>query len=62
MDYIAQYARGCGKLPSRYWYQLNGNSAHENWIEQRQSILEGLADPEDDEQAAFYFESEVNTR
>lgn len=48
MDYITQYARGCGKLPDRYWYQLGGQSAQQNWIAQRQEILDAIAEQEDD--------------
>lgn len=29
-----------GKLPSRYWYQLNGQSATENYNEQRLAVQE----------------------
>ena len=25
-------------IPNRYWHQLNGQSAQENWIEQREAI------------------------
>ena len=29
-----------GKLPDKYWYQLNGRSATENYIEQRSETQE----------------------
>lgn len=30
MNFMTHYARSLGKLPDRYWYQLNGKSAQEN--------------------------------
>ena len=27
-----------GMIPNRYWYQLNGQSAQANWLEQREAI------------------------
>lgn len=49
MDLLTGYARSLGKLPDRYWYQLNGQSAQENWMEQRQTIYERLTAQEDEE-------------
>jgi len=36
--------RNLGMLPDRYWYQLNGKSATENFREQREKILDSLTD------------------
>ncbi len=33
MDLSTKFARENGMLPDRYWYQLNGRSAQENYIE-----------------------------
>lgn len=55
------YARSSGKLPDRYWYQLNGKAAQENYMEQRRDIYEALADQED-EGLLFSLESEANIR
>ena len=30
--------RSRGMIPNRYWYQLNGQSAQANWLEQREAI------------------------
>ena len=35
MDMTTKYSYLRGTLPDRYWYQLNGKSAAENYIEQR---------------------------
>ena len=35
MDITTKLAYQQGMLPDRYWYQLNGRSATENYIEQR---------------------------
>lgn len=35
MDISTKLAYQQGVLPDRYWYQLNGRSATENYIEQR---------------------------
>ncbi len=35
MDITTLLSYQQGTLPSRYWYQLNGKSATENYVEQR---------------------------
>ena len=35
MELFTKLAYERGMLPDRYWYQLNGKSAQENYIEQR---------------------------
>lgn len=62
MDFMTQYARDCGKLPDRYWYQLNGQTVQQNFAEQRQKIYESLAEPEDSEETMILFQSEVNVK
>lgn len=37
-------ARRHGMVPDWAWYQLNGKSAQENWMEQRQKMLNNLDD------------------
>lgn len=49
MDYT-NYSRQKGMLPDWAWYQLNGKSAEENFIEQRRRIYEEFADQEDGEE------------
>ena len=44
MDITTKLAYQQGMLPDRYWYQLNGRSATENYIKQR---LESLDDEEE---------------
>ena len=38
-DQTTLLSRERGTLPDRYWNQLNGKSAMENWKEQREQIL-----------------------
>ena len=40
LDIMMQYNRAQGKIPDRYWYQMNGKSAMENWIEQREKLYQ----------------------
>ena len=54
MTDFMKYARRSGLMPDWAWYQLNGKSAQENWVEQRQKIY---ADQEDTPQ--IFFTSEV---
>lgn len=48
MNFMTQYARSCGKLPNRYWYQLNGQAAQQSWMDQRQENLDAVTEREDD--------------
>ena len=41
-------SRERGTLPDRYWYQINGKSAQENYAEQKQRILAELTEEEED--------------
>ena len=50
MDEITKIARERGLMPDWAWYQLNGASAQENWIEQREKIY---ADQEAAPQISF---------
>jgi hypothetical protein len=45
-------------LPDRYWYQLNGKSAQENYQEQKEKMYAELTE-EDDE---LYIVSEVKLK
>lgn len=40
MDYTTYLSYQQGTLPSRYWYQLNGRSAAENYMEQRMAQMD----------------------
>ena len=64
MTEYMKYARRRGLVPDWAWYQLNGKSAQENWIEQHQKILDSLADQEDaeDPEPSFSFASEVKVK
>jgi len=44
MTDFMKLARRHGLVPDWAWYQINGQSAQENWIEQHQKILDRLAD------------------
>ena len=48
-----------GTLPDKFWYQLNGNSATENWMEQRERIY---ADLEEEDSDSFHITSEVKIK
>ena len=40
LDIMMQQNLAQGKIPDRYWYQMNGKSAMENWIEQREKLYQ----------------------
>ena len=54
MDLSTKLSYQNGTLPDRYWYQLNGKSATENYIEQR------LVEPDDEE--GIVIKSEVTVK
>ena len=58
-DQTTLLSRGRGTLPDRYWNQLNGKSAMENWKEQREQILSEL---EEDDSDSFRIVSEVKIK
>ena len=41
-------SRKQGKLPDKFWYQLNGKSAQENFEEQRERIYSDLEEEDSD--------------
>ena len=49
MDLSTKFARTNGMLPDRFWNQLNGASAQENYAEQRKKMSEQLTAEEDEE-------------
>ena len=53
MTDFMKYARRRGLMPDWAWYQLNGKSAQENWIEQRENILAALTAEDDTPQITF---------
>jgi hypothetical protein len=52
-------SRERGTLPDRYWYQINGKSAQENYAEQKQRILAELNEEEED---SVHITSEVEVK
>ena len=58
-DQTTLLSRERGTLPDRYWNQLNGKSAMENWKEQREQILSVL---EEDDSDSFRIVSEVKIK
>ena len=59
--------RSRGMIPNRYWYQLNGQSAQANWLEQRKEMYARIQEQEDGGQAEeiipqIIFTSEVKIR
>lgn len=56
-----------GMIPNRYWYQLNGQSARTNWLEQREAMYSRIQEQEDGGQAEevvpqIIFTSEVKIK
>ena len=58
-DQTTLLSRESGTLPDRYWNQLNGKSAMENWKEQREQILSELEEEDSD---SFRIVSEVKIK
>ena len=58
-DQATLLSRERGTLPDRYWNQLNGKSAMENWKEQREQILSELEEEDSD---SFRIVSEVKIK
>ena len=58
-DQTTLLSRQQGSLPDKYWYQLNGKSAQENFQEQRENIYAELMEEEDDQ---LIITSEVNVK
>ena len=59
LDQTTLLSRERGTLPDRYWNQLNGKSAMENWKEQREQILSELEEEDSD---SFRIVSEVKIK
>ena len=53
MTDFMKYARRRGLMPDWAWYQLNGKSAQENWIQQRGNIMANLTAENDTPQITF---------
>ena len=64
MTDFMKLARRRGLVPDWAWYQINGQSATENWIEQQQKMRQRLADQQDaeDDTPHFTFTSEVKLK
>ena len=64
MTDFMKYARRRGLVPDWVWYQINGQSAQENWIEQQKKMRERLADQQTAEEASpqITFTSEVKLK
>lgn len=56
---LLEFNRAQGKVPDLFYYQMNGKSATENYIEQRNNLYESLQDSEEPETVYFVFTSEV---
>jgi len=49
-------------IPNRYWYQLNGQSAQANWLEQREAIYSRIQEQEEEVVPQIIFTSEVKIK
>lgn len=61
-DQSTLLSRQAGTLPDRYWYQMNGKSAQENYAEQKARIYEDLDEQYDDEDGEIFITSEVKIK
>lgn len=64
MTDFMKYARNRGFVPDWAWYQINGKSAQENWMEQREKMFDTFANQEDADEDIphFTFTSEVKIK
>jgi len=60
MTDFMKYARRRGLVPDWVWYQINGQSAQENWMEQHDKFMDFLTAEEASPQ--FNFTSEVKLK
>ena len=56
---LLEFNRAQGKVPDLFYYQMNGKSAIENYVEQRDNFFNSLQDSEESETVQFIFTSEV---
>ena len=61
MNYI-NYARKNGWVPDWAWYQMNGKSATENYLEQREKMYEKLQEAEEQPFPYIILTKEVKIR
>lgn len=59
---MANLYRSRGMIPNRYWYQLNGQSAQANWLEQHEAIYSRIQEQEEEAVPQIIFTSEVKIR
>ena len=64
MTDFMKYARRRVMVPDWAWYQINGKSAQENWMEQREKMFDTFANQEDagEDIPHFTFTSEVKLK
>lgn len=64
MSNYMKYAKMRGLVPNWVWYQINGQSAQQNWMEQRQEMIDRLAKENDADDVVphFTFTSEVKIK
>ena len=55
-------SRERGSLPDKFWYQLNGKSAQENYMDQKARIYENLTEQDDDGDDEIHITSEVKIK
>ena len=56
---IMNLSRDRGTLPDKFWYQLNGTPAQENYAKQKSENIEALTEEDDGE---VYITSEVRVK
>ena len=52
-DQSTLLSRQRGTLPDKFWYQLNGKSAEENYMEQKAKMYESFAEQDDGDEEIF---------
>mgnify|MGYP006864433170 FL=1 len=62
-DQSTLLSRQRGTLPDKFWYQLNGKSVEENYMEQKANMYERFAeDNDDDGDDEIFITSEVKIK
>ena len=61
-DATTLLSRQRGTLPDMFWYQMNGKSAQENYMEQKAQMYDRFVEQEDNGDEEIYITSEVKIK
>ena len=62
MNNYIKYARKNDWMPDWAWYQINDKSAMENYMEQKEKMIESITEAADQTAPQFIFTSEVKIK